>query len=139
MSIQYKLFGKPKTLDEFVDKAKKTGINKISVLVAAYDDAGNLFGEGFFNYHCRVGLLAGKIRLKLGEHTHIRFGHLYHTVIGKAEVEKEAFTEAVETAERLSNLGFEVTINGKPVNEVKEALEQYDKGIQEMKQKLGIS
>jgi len=138
MSIQDKLFGRPKTLDEFVDKAKKKGINKVSILLTAYDDMGSFFGGGLFNYHCLVILSAGKITLKISEHTRARLGNLYQTVIGKAEKARDGLKDAIKTAEKLSELGFEVSINGKSVNEAKEMLAQSDTEIQEKRQEFGL-
>jgi len=137
MSIAYKLLGIPRTFDEFVDKVKRRGDNQVDVVLEAYDDEGG-FG-GMFNYHCVVGVQAGKTRLRLNEHTHMRLGHLYHTVIGKAEVEQASLKEAVETAEKLKNLGLEATINGEPVDKAREGIMQYDKGITELRQRYGVS
>lgn len=133
MSIAYKLLGIPRTFDEFIDKVKRGGDNQVDVVLAAYDDEVG-FG-GMVNYHCVVGVQAGKTRLRLKEHTHMRLGHLYHTVIGKAEVEQASLKEAIETAEKLKNLGLEATINGEPIDKVREGITHYDNRIEEMRQK----
>lgn len=133
MSLAYTLLGIPRTFDEFVDKLKRRGGNQVDVILGAYDDDGG-FG-GIFNYHCVVGLQAGKTVLRLNERTHARSGNLYDTVIGKAEVEQATLKEAVETAEKLQSIGLEATVNGRPVGETREALAQCDKGIEKMRQK----
>ena len=139
MSIAYKLLGIPRTFDEFVDKVKRRGDSQVDVVLVAYDDEGGLGFGGLWNYHCVVGLQSRKTRLRLNEHIHVRLGHLYHTVIGKAEVEQASLKEAVETAEKLKNLGLETTINGEPIDKTREGIAQYDKGIEEMRQRYRVS
>lgn len=126
MSIAYKLFGVPRTFDEFIDKVKRRGDSQVDVTLVHYDD-------GKWNYHCIVGVQARKTKLRLHRHTHIRLGDLYHTVIDKAEIQKASLKEAVETAEKLKVLGLEATISGKPIDQAIEAINQYDKGIEEKK------
>ena len=133
MSLAYKLLGIPRTFDEFVDKVKRRGDSQVDVVFEAYNDEDG-FGR-MFNYHCIVGVQAGKTRVRLNEHTHMRLGHLYHTMIGKTEVEQASLKEAVETAEKLKNLGLEATINGEPIDKAREGIAQRDKGIEEMRQK----
>lgn len=134
MSIAYKLFGIPKTFDEFVDKVKRRGKTQVDVFLGAYN-AGGL--APLFDYHCYVGLQSGKTKLKLNEHIHERLGLLYRTRIGKAEVEQAALKEAVETAEKLQGLGLEATINGEPIAKAREDIPQYGNFIKEIKQKYG--
>lgn len=137
MSIAYKLLRIPRTFDEFVDKVKNRGGSQVDVVLTAYDDMGGF--AGMFNYHCIVRVQSGRTRLKLKEHTHARTGHLFHTLIGKAEVEQASLREAVETAEKLRNLGLEATVNGEPVDKARAAIAQYAKGIEEMRQKYGLN
>jgi uncharacterized short protein YbdD (DUF466 family) len=128
MSIA-KLLGIPRTFDEFVAKVKRRGDNQVDVTLEAYDD------ERGYGYHCVVGVQAGKTKLRLNEHTHWRLGHLYHTVIEIAKVEQASLREAIETAEKLKNLGLEATIKGGSVDKAWEGIAQYDRGIEEMRQK----
>src|SRR3989338_6730314 len=97
MSIAYKLFGVPKTLDEFLDKVKRKGYNKVNINLWSYD---NDDGFGPFNYHTVVDIRAGKIKLKLNEYTYVRTWNLkIH--------------------------GLESTINNKSTDELKKEISKY--------------
>ncbi|HIJ13582.1 hypothetical protein J4461_03860 [Candidatus Pacearchaeota archaeon] len=122
MSIAYKLFGVPKTLDEFLDKVKRKGYNKVNINLWSYD---NDDGFGPFNYHTVVDIRAGKIKLKLNEYTYVRTWNLNDTIIGKAKIELAALNEAAETADKLKIHGLESTINNKSTDELKKEISKY--------------
>ena len=137
MTIQYKLLGKPKTLDEFIDKARKKRIEKINIRMFSYD--GIRYGGGFWDYHCYACLFAGKIKLNLQKHTHVRLGDLHQTIIGKAEIDRAVYKDAINSAEKLTQLGFDVTIAGKPVSNAKKTLIELDEYIKEKREEFGLT
>ncbi len=124
MTIIYKLFGIPKTFDEFVDKMKRRGDNQVDVILGEYNKGVGV--GGLFDYNCIVSIKAGKTRLKLNEHTYLMgVGGFYSTQIGLAEVRQATLKDLIETAEKLQGLKLEATINGKSIDEAREAINQY--------------
>ena len=125
MSIRYKFLGRPKTLEEFIDKAKRWAVTPVDMLVQGT-------GEGF-DYYCSVKVLAGagKIKLKLADFWEGSFS------LGRVEAEKKALEKIVETAEELLARGFRVRINNKSLPEVKSLLRIYDEICQVYSQVRG--
>lgn len=138
MTIAYKLFGIPRTFDEFVDKVKRKGDNKVDVILGE-ENKGGLYG-GLFDYNCIVSIKSGKTRLKLNEHTYLMgVGGFESTQIGLAEVRQATLKDLIETAEKLQSLNLEATINGKPIDEAREAINQYIKSESKRLKKLSES
>nr|MCK4930421.1 hypothetical protein [Nanoarchaeota archaeon] len=131
MSIEYKLFRIPTTFDEFVDKVKKKGDNQADVFLESCNEAGP--APKHLDYVCYVGLQSGKTRLIINQHTHVRLGELFHSRLGIAEVEQNAFKEAVEIAEKLQNQGLEATIHGEPLKKARGRIAQYEARVVERK------
>lgn len=136
MSLRYRLFGIPKTLDEFIEKIRNRGMNEIDVTAGAYDsDAG--IGH-LPSFHCCVGLKAGRIHIFHKEFTHRRQGYLFDTVIGKAEIQKEGLGEAIEIAKKLTDMGFRVTINGHSIVECQTEISRFGESIRQRRQEYNL-
>lgn len=111
MSLAYKLFGKPRTVDEFVDLVKKRGESKIEIKLEKRKLEKN-YGKmiSVLEYTCSPILQAGRYRIKLN-----RFCD--STVLGydpidantkEENVDKLALKYAEEIAETLKNQGLNV-------------------------------
>lgn len=132
MSVEYKLFGRPKTPEELMDKAERKGIDTVDVVVGTYDS----LGMRDFSYHCVVELRAGKTRLRLSEHKYNRSGNLAEVVIQKAVIEQEGLEDAIEAAKQLQERGFKSSINGMPIEGAQEVLALHKDAIEIQRQKL---
>jgi|SRR3989344_2469164 len=132
MSIEYKLFGRPKTPEELMDKAERKGLDSVDVVLGDFDSIG---GRNF-SYHCVVELRAGKTRLRYSQHKYNRSGNLAEVVIEKAIVQQNSLQDAIEAAKILQDHGFQSSINGKSIEEAQEALEQHKEAIQAKRQEL---
>lgn len=135
MSIQYKFLGRPKTLEEFIDKAR-WAVTPVDILVQGTGEQGiflSKFGRTGFDYYCSVKVLAraGKIKLKLADFWEGNF------LLGRVEAEKKALEMAVETAEKLLTRGFRIRINNKSLPEVKSLLRIYDEICQKYSRARG--
>ena len=138
MSICYKLFGKPNTFDEFTDKVRRKKIDKINIRMFADDDPIGAGGP-LHDYCGHVRLFADNIQLKLEKHRHIRLGDLHMTIVGKAEVDAKLHEDAISSAKKLSQLGFNVTIAGKPISRAKKKLEELNKYIVVKREEFGLT
>lgn len=106
LSLLYKLFGKPRTVDEFVDLVKRRREREVQIKIQRryYPE-----GCGLFTYISRPILQTGKYRLKSN-------GYKGFTVLGyKKDARKKgdsvdnlAFIYAEEIAEKLKNQGLNV-------------------------------
>lgn len=132
MSIEYKLFGWPRTPEELMDKAERKGFDSVDVVVGFSDS----IGMRNFSYHCVVELKAGKARLRFSSHRYDRSSNLAEVVIQKAVIEQEGFQDAIEAAKMLQERGFKGSINGKTIEEIQEALDLQQEAIQAQRQKL---
>lgn len=115
MSISYKLFGIPKTIDEFVTKVKKNGNNKVDVILRSQMIPG-LFGD--INYKIFVSLTSGKTILPLNKYSYSISG--FETFkSGAFETGETAIRESIEIAEKLQTVGLEATICGKSIDQAR--------------------
>lgn len=123
-SFLYKLFGFPRTLDDFIDKAHRQGIATMNIQLC-YENEND---AGFSQYHCFAVVESGKHSLILHKRTHLRYGSP-SDLLAKADLEKEVFTESWNTAEALARQGFLVTLNGKSLtaDESRAILSQYER------------
>lgn len=135
MTLRYRLFGIPRTFNEFVDKAKKEGEHKVNIAVGKYNSYPTPFNIVPWNHSVAIGLETGKIRTKLKTYTyntHRGRKDLFDTVIGKAKVEEATLKEAIEIAEKLQEIGLEPTINKGNIEEATNSLTAYNEGIEKM-------
>lgn len=114
MTILYKLFGVPRTLDEFIDRIKKEGYNQVDVTLTTYDDDTLWTGPA---YHGVVGVKSGKRKLILEKDLRPSLGFCEN--ISRSQLEQKSLKKAIETAEKLQECGLEATINSEPVNKSK--------------------
>ena len=126
MTISYKLFGIPRTFDEFVDKVKKkNGEKRLDVILRLnmIPDLSPKLGsrKTTLRYKTYVGVRAGRTRLTISKNNYpfSRDFDVYNRQ--RYEFSQKATTEAIETAEKLQNFGLEATINKMSVDEIKEA------------------
>ena len=133
MSIRYKLFGIPKTFNEFVDKITKKGNNQVDVILTDYNDEESL--DGIFDHHYLMGIQAGKTKLLIKEFSYLESENLYTNKLNKYNLKRDFLKEAVKTAEKLQYFSLEATINGFSINGTKEKIDEYDKKIAGMEQK----
>ena len=135
MAIIYKLFGIPRTFDEFVDRTKKEEEHKVNIAVGKYNSYPTPFSIVPWNNSVVIRLETGKIRTKLKTYTYnTQRGRkdLFDTVIGKARVEEVALKKAIEIAEKLQEIGLESTINKGNIEEATNSLTAYNEGIEKM-------
>lgn len=132
MSVEYKLFGRPRTPEELMNKAERKGIDSVDVIIGVFDST----GMRDFSHHCVVELRAGKTKLRLSDHKYNRSSNLAEVVIQKAAVEQEGLQDAINAAKMLHDAGFKSSINGMTLAEAQEALEQHREGMQIQRQKL---
>lgn len=133
MSIAYRLFGTLKTLDDVICLMRSRSVDRVEVFATVYD-----VDDEFREYHCDVSVQGLFTNLLLYEHTPVRCRDLHPTALEKAEIEHTSYREAVEIADKVRDHGFKVTINGEPVYKARELIAQYDKRIEEMRQKLVV-
>lgn len=126
LSFLYKLFGSPRTLDDFIDKAHRKGISTVNIQLC-YENEND---AGFSKYHCFAVVEGGKHSLILHKRTHLRYFSL-SDLLAKADLEKEVLSESLNTAETFAKQGFLVTLNGKSLtsDEAQAILSQYDQRI----------
>lgn len=132
MSVEYKLFGRPRTPEELINKAERKGLDSVDVAVGVFDS----MGMRDFSYHCVVELRAGKTKLRLSDHKYSRSSNLAEVVIQKAVIEQEGLQDALGAAKLLQERGFKSSINGMTVEEAQEVLRLHKEAIQTQRQKL---
>lgn len=121
MSLTYKLFKKPKTLDEFLDKIRKEGQTKINI------NFGYLSPKTFVSQPRRnwlpekkfyaIQLESGKTTLELYYSSNINIDTILK-ILG-IEIKNEVLRGAIEIAEEIKNNGLEVTIDNELVEKSK--------------------
>lgn len=124
MSIRYSLFGIPKNLDEFIDKAIKE-IKNVNITVENYEDERTTNGI-LPNYNTYVQVQTDSFSLRLKKYSYERRGDLIETVKGKVKIEKSALEEGIRTAEKLEGLSLKVTLNNQPIEKAKKILKDFD-------------
>ena len=135
MTLLYKLFNKPGNFDEFVDKAKKTGQTHAQISIKSSET------EGWNYYHkLTVTLMTKNSRLNLE-----KYKTLLHSIPGysgeridlKLPNTINALTLAVDTAEKLQNLGLETKIDSYDIGEIKKKIENIPTYARRIKQEAG--
>jgi len=99
MSLLYKLFGKPQTIDEFVDliKWKRESHVEITLRGDSYHETG-----GMFSYICRPVLQAGRYKFKLGSiRDFVVLGYERENQMIRDSVDAQARENAHEIGEKL--------------------------------------
>ena len=131
MSITYKLFGVPKTFEEFVDKVYK---EKSKIDVSA---EGNL-ELNFFTYDCsyRIILKTKNSKLKLYK---FKWKEMYFNsprLPIETNFQYSVLFNILNTAKRLRDLNLEVLINGEPFDNAKEKYEKHIEYLKDIDKKI---
>jgi len=107
-----------------VEKAKAKKVRKIKIQTVK--NVRTTKHDVFWCFY--IMLSAGKIKLKMHEYK-TRAGGVTGTAFAKGAIryKKEYLEKAVEIAEKLLNLGFEVTIDNKNVSEARKDIIELEK------------
>lgn len=109
----YRLFGLPRTFEEFVGKIKKAGANKVDINITE-------IGNGY-----EVYVEAGEIKQKIWRgYVGNPMSPIYEYSLGG--IKTEAMGYALLAANKIDVEGLGVEINGRPRKEI---LEEYEKGV----------
>ena len=108
MSLEYKIFGKPKTFEEFLDEQTRLDQRKIDVLVGQTTEAGGFLSSTFYK-KAYLDVRGGKRRLRLVESSYV-LNDDFSSLINKDQVDKILLAGAVYIAKELDNRGFETQI-----------------------------
>ena len=115
------LFGKPKTFDEFINKAKQKRITQVNVMIVSKNDSKPDI------YHSRAILVAAKTQLKLTDYSMpwSALGGVERIKFDWISMEESALKEGIEYALKLSAQGFSVTICDRQIQEAEKDLLRY--------------
>ena len=126
MSLLYKLFGVPRTFDEFVDKIKKRRDRKVRVaLVTNVMD--EMDGRPTFRYS--VEIHSGRARLRLSSRIfEMIVPNLEYTKGELRGLTRDLLREGIGIAERLKQQGLEVTVGKEnySIERAREELRKYE-------------
>ena len=111
MILSCKILG-PVSLIDFLKKVKKRAIN---IAVREYFREGKTQEKRKFFYHYFVSLESVDQSMRFQENVVMVEGVEDGLALKKAEAKKEILEKAVEIAEKLINLDFEITLNGKKI------------------------
>jgi hypothetical protein len=136
MSIMYKLFGVPRNFDEFVDKVKKKGNDKVDIVIDTFEFCVSDAPSVADAYYSLLSLKSGKIKFKLNKMSSSkpRFRNL-----GLAELELESLNKSIDLAEKLMGFGLEATINGEFVDDARLNIPKYESNIEKIKKEQNYS
>jgi len=107
MTILYKLFGIPRTFDEFVDKVKQKGQKDVNVVLGRYCHKAVDYADDrkFYVHHYFIELNSGKIMVKLDDIPVSSTFTRDHT-----ETEQEIKSLAEKAVNKLKELGLEAKL-----------------------------
>lgn len=120
MSLRYKLFNKPQSVDEFIDLYEKQSMANFEKGTEMKRGEANIEVSPILYGGCvlcgyDVLLESGKTKVHLGKYV----PHGDEREFFGMGAKSLALVNAIETAEKLAKAGLEVKINQKPFEEVK--------------------
>lgn len=108
MSLEYKLFGKPKTFEEFLDEQTRLSQRKIDVLVGQTTEARGFLSSTSYQ-KAYIDVRGRKRSLRLIEASYV-LNDNFSSLINKDQVDRILLAGAVHIAKELESRGFETQI-----------------------------
>lgn len=130
MTLIYKIFGIPDTLNEFIDKANRKGEKLVEISPARSVDPDN------FDALLGVKLKAGNIKYRLkGNYSFNKFKHIGRASLVREETMLKLLKRTIRVGKYLEkNHNFEVIMDGRTTGETRKFAIEYEKRVLEMKQ-----
>jgi len=108
MSLRYKLFGIPKTFEEFVNKVKRKEQRDVTVVLGKYVEEAISYGDDrhYKVRHYTTDLKSKNVNIRLSD-----VGRSLLMTTNHSEIEKELSVQAKEIANKLNSFGLETKVD----------------------------